>query len=403
MASSDAAAQRDSQARVARRAGARGPRSASEARSARSGELEQLAVEHPLALSRARPWQMSPTGVSSETGSWAILRIWTMRSGVVSIRAASSSGVGSRWSSCISWRWMRCSLLIVSTMCTGTRIVRGLVGDAARDRLADPPGRVGRELVAGAPVVLLDGAHEADVAFLDEVEEEHAAADVAFRDRHHETQVGLDQLAPRGQVVALDALGERDLLGGGEQRHTADLAQVGAHRIGARWRTVASSSSSRDDLEAVGVARHAGRGELTAEPDAPAPAGALVHLDARHDEAGRRKPAPEQIGIEPRAVHAVGRGEDRAAQPHGGALGRHFVLSFRRCLVREERLEGSERLLVRIRRSPATPPRRRVARARGCRRGGGRRPCAVGDRRARAPGRASTRPRGTCPAAARAR
>ena len=106
-----------------------------------------------------------------------------------------------------------------------------LVGDAARDRLADPPRRVGRELVAAAPVVLLDGAHEADVAFLDEVEEEHAAADVAFRDRHHETQVGLDQLAARGRVVALDALRERDLLGGREQRDAADLAQVGAHRI----------------------------------------------------------------------------------------------------------------------------------------------------------------------------
>ncbi len=93
-----------------------------------------------------------------------------------------------------------------------------LVGDAARDRLADPPRRVRRELVAAAPVVLLDGAHEADVALLDEVEEEHAAADVAFRDGHHETEVGLDQLAARGRVVALDALRERDLLGGREQR-----------------------------------------------------------------------------------------------------------------------------------------------------------------------------------------
>ena len=36
-----------------------------------------------------------------------------------------------------------------------------LVGERARDRLADPPGRVGRELVAAAPVELLDRADQA--------------------------------------------------------------------------------------------------------------------------------------------------------------------------------------------------------------------------------------------------
>ena len=148
-----------------------------------------------------------------------------------------------------------------------------LVGDAARDGLADPPRRVGRELVAAAPVVLLDGAHEADVALLDEIEEEHAAADVALRDGHHETEVGLDQLAARGGVVALDALRERDLLGGGEQRDAADLAQVRAHRVvGAMPHGDVDRRAVRrprprprrrrldgDDLEAVRVARRAPR------------------------------------------------------------------------------------------------------------------------------------------------
>ena len=40
------------------------------------------------------------------------------------ISAAISSGVGSRPRSWCSWRWMRASLLIVSTMCTGIRMVR---------------------------------------------------------------------------------------------------------------------------------------------------------------------------------------------------------------------------------------------------------------------------------------
>src|SRR5438105_6468375 len=56
----------------------------------------------------------------------------------------------------------------------GPRLVR----DGARDGLTDPPRRVGRELIALAVVELLDRADETDVAFLDEVEERHAAADV---------------------------------------------------------------------------------------------------------------------------------------------------------------------------------------------------------------------------------
>ena len=48
-----------------------------------------------------------------------------------------SSGVGSRPRSCSSCRCTRTSLLIVSTMCTGIRIVRAWSAIAPRDRLAD--------------------------------------------------------------------------------------------------------------------------------------------------------------------------------------------------------------------------------------------------------------------------
>src|SRR5207237_1088034 len=61
-----------------------------------------------------------------------------------------------------------------------------LVRDGAGDRLTDPPRRVRRELVSLAVVELLDRTDEADVPFLDQVEEAHAAADVLLRDRHDE-------------------------------------------------------------------------------------------------------------------------------------------------------------------------------------------------------------------------
>ena len=106
-----------------------------------------------------------------------------------------------------------------------------LVGDRPGDRLADPPGRVRRELVALAVVELLDGADQPERALLDQVEERESAAEVALRDRHDEAEVGLGHLPLRLHVAALDALREVDLLVGRQQRHLADLAQVEPQRV----------------------------------------------------------------------------------------------------------------------------------------------------------------------------
>src|SRR6266571_4850643 len=67
-----------------------------------------------------------------------------------------------------------------------------LVGDRAGDRLADPPRGVGRELVAAPVFELVHRLHQADVAFLDQVEELQAAVGVFLGDRDDEAQVGLD-------------------------------------------------------------------------------------------------------------------------------------------------------------------------------------------------------------------
>jgi hypothetical protein len=106
-----------------------------------------------------------------------------------------------------------------------------LVGDGAGHGLADPPRRVGRELVALAVVELLDRADQAERSLLDEVEEGETSAEVALRDRHDEAQVRLDHLRLRAHLAALDPLGQADLLVGGEQRHLADLAQVEPQRV----------------------------------------------------------------------------------------------------------------------------------------------------------------------------
>jgi hypothetical protein len=66
-------------------------------------------------------------------------------------------------------------------------------------------------------VELLDSAHEADRALLDQLEELEALVAVALCDRDDQAQVGLDHPLLRIEVAALDALGEIDLLAGREQ------------------------------------------------------------------------------------------------------------------------------------------------------------------------------------------
>jgi hypothetical protein len=81
-----------------------------------------------------------------------------------------------------------------------------LVGDGSRDRLADPPGRVGRELVAAPVLKFIDRFHQSDVALLDEIQELQAAIRVLLRDRDDEAQVGLDHLLLRLRGLNLAGL-----------------------------------------------------------------------------------------------------------------------------------------------------------------------------------------------------
>jgi hypothetical protein len=70
-----------------------------------------------------------------------------------------------------------------------------VVGHGPADRLADPPGGIGRELEAAPELEAIDRLHQADVAFLDEVQQRQTPVGVALRDRDDQPQVGLEQLA----------------------------------------------------------------------------------------------------------------------------------------------------------------------------------------------------------------
>src|SRR6266850_1378686 len=69
-----------------------------------------------------------------------------------------------------------------------------LIGNGSGNGLADPPCRIGRELVATPPLKLVDGFHQSDVAFLDQVKELQTAVGVFLRYRYHQSEICLDQL-----------------------------------------------------------------------------------------------------------------------------------------------------------------------------------------------------------------
>src|SRR5581483_1604143 len=96
-----------------------------------------------------------------------------------------------------------------------------LIGDRARDRLPDPPGGIGREFVAAAVLELVDRLHQADVSFLDEVEELQAAVRIFLGDRDDQAEVRLDHLLLRLAGLALALL-----------HHVDDAAELGRLEAG---------------------------------------------------------------------------------------------------------------------------------------------------------------------------
>ena len=75
----------------------------------------------------------------------------------------------------------------------GARFLRERPGDG----LSDPPGCVGGETVAACVVEFIDGAHQADIPFLDEVEEGHALVHVFLGDADDEPRVGAAEVFAR--------------------------------------------------------------------------------------------------------------------------------------------------------------------------------------------------------------
>src|SRR5690348_4780501 len=106
-----------------------------------------------------------------------------------------------------------------------------LISHSSTNRLTNPPGSVSAEAVPAAPVIALDGSHQANVTFLDEIEQRQTPANVALGDTYHQTQVRQYKLLHGVLVARLDALGQINLLRMAQHRHATDFAEVCGDRI----------------------------------------------------------------------------------------------------------------------------------------------------------------------------
>jgi hypothetical protein len=77
-----------------------------------------------------------------------------------------------------------------------------LIGDGAADCLTDPPCRVRAELVSATILELVGGADQADVAFLNQIEEGYAASNVFLGDADDQTGIRADKMLLRQFAVS---------------------------------------------------------------------------------------------------------------------------------------------------------------------------------------------------------
>src|SRR6185369_12262139 len=97
--------------------------------------------------------------------------------------------------------------------------------------LANPPRGVGGKTETALGLELVDGMHEAEIAFFDQVRQRDAATQIGLGNADHQPQVVLDHRLARGEVAAARASRRFELLFRAEQFSAPHLAQVEGQRI----------------------------------------------------------------------------------------------------------------------------------------------------------------------------
>jgi hypothetical protein len=110
----------------------------------------------------------------------------------------------------------------------------GLLGQPAQDRLADPDRGVGGEVETALRLEPIHRHDQAEIAFLDEIEQRQSATAVRPRHVYHQAQVGEDNSLTGIAVAGSRFPRHREQALVRQQRNAADLGQVDVEQVALR-------------------------------------------------------------------------------------------------------------------------------------------------------------------------
>ncbi|MCY1303563.1 hypothetical protein D9M70_532770 [compost metagenome] len=141
--------------------------------------------------------------------------------------------------------------------------------DIFLDRRLDPPHRVGGKAEAAIGFELLDGLHQADIAFGYDFADRQAVAAIAHRDLGDEAKVAGDQLVRCFAVVMLLVpLGEHVLFLRFQHRKLADFVEIAIEAAfsSGNGRQIVSGHMKHPPLSSPASGRQAGHVGLRQDP-----------------------------------------------------------------------------------------------------------------------------------------
>ena len=107
----------------------------------------------------------------------------------------------------------------------------GLVCNGSCNCLTNPPSCIGGELKALGIIELFNRFNQAQVSFLNQIQELHSSAQVTLCNADNQTQVGFGQFFLCCLIAVFNANCQVDFILRRKQRYTTDLFQINLNRV----------------------------------------------------------------------------------------------------------------------------------------------------------------------------